>query len=139
MELKPPFFEFDSFIGIESELTKHFDHSENGENSDEQTLKILTQGMDSKNLESIENGDFETFLILHDFMGITNLHSAKFIDNQLLAHLDFRIKFLEQMKLGTQVDMVHHWLKVKNLAYFNEASRNIKNCILGWLLFLNQF
>ena len=39
-------------------------------------------------------------------------HSAKFIDTQRLPQLNFRINFLQQMKSGTEIDMVHHWIQV---------------------------
>lgn len=56
---------------------------------------------------------FETFLIMHDFIGVTHRHSAKFIDSQLLPKLNLRINFLTQMKRGTEVDLVQQWIKVK--------------------------
>ena len=59
---------------------------------------------------------YRTFLIMHDFIRVTHLHSAKFIDIQRLPELNFRIKFLTQMKSGTEVDMVHHWIKVCNIS-----------------------
>ena len=51
----------------------------------------------------------------HDSMGTKHLNSANFIDSQRLPELNFRIEFLEQMKSGTEVDMVHHWIKVCTL------------------------
>ena len=63
---------------------------------------------------------YRTFLIMHDFIRVTHLHSAKFIDIQRLPELNFRIKFLKQMKSGTEVDMVQHWIKVQQTGSFHE-------------------
>ena len=56
--------------------------------------------------------DLRTSLIMHGFSSVTHQHSARFIDRTRRPELRFRINLLYQMKKGTEVDMVHCWMKV---------------------------
>lgn len=173
LDMSLPFFEADGYNGIEKEMTKVFDATqefakeENNlfknldqndiaqlEKKNQNNVDVFTQGIstpiddevflsatsywdekncslstkeenfDDENLDkSVEHCQdnkhseiYRTTLIMHDFIGVTHLHSAKFIDTQRLPQLNFRINFLQQMKSGTEIDMVHHWIQGKKSA-----------------------